>query len=185
MTLIELLVALGVLSLMVTVGGDILASIIRAQRKAQVLARIQQNGNYALTLMEQEIRSAAELIDPDPSSPPLNLAGQTVVQSYLTVVLADGREKTYSFTSGAGSGSGCSNGKVLAAYPGGTAGSITDSEDIEDGVNVTALQFAVTNTGGEVPLIVAITLDLAQACGGPVAASQTLSTQVLIRSFYR
>ena len=179
-TLVELLVALGVLSIMVTVGGDILASIIRAQRKAQVLSRIQQNGNYVLSLMEQEVRSATDIIDPDPAT--INYGETSPGQDRLTILLPDGRRKTYSFSPGSYTGT-CQNGRVMVAYGTATPSAITD-EDPDDGVDVRSLSFLVANPGAGVPLAVQIHLNLTQSCAGPVTASQNLSTQVMVRSFY-
>lgn len=60
-TLIELLVSIGILAIIVGIGGDILATVIRAYRKAELFSLVDRNGSYALTLIEQDIRSAIDI----------------------------------------------------------------------------------------------------------------------------
>jgi prepilin-type N-terminal cleavage/methylation domain-containing protein len=64
-TLVELTIALGVFSIIVGVGGDILTTIIRAYQRAEQFSLVEREGNNALTLIEQDIRRSVkvELLD--------------------------------------------------------------------------------------------------------------------------
>src|SRR3989344_7560557 len=57
-TLIEVLISVGILSIIVGLGGDILATVIRSYQKAELFNLVDKNGSYALSLIEQEIRSS-------------------------------------------------------------------------------------------------------------------------------
>jgi len=59
--MVELLVSIGILAVIVGIGGDILATVIRAYRKAELLSLIERNGNYAIGLLEQDVRSSIDL----------------------------------------------------------------------------------------------------------------------------
>lgn len=57
-TIIEILVAMGILGTVVAVGSGILVSILKGATKARILQEVKQNGNYTLTIMERMIRNA-------------------------------------------------------------------------------------------------------------------------------
>ena len=60
-TLIELLVSLGILALAVGLTGGILLSIVKAYQRSSLLSSMKRNGNYALTLVSDNIRSAQKV----------------------------------------------------------------------------------------------------------------------------
>lgn len=57
-TLVELLVTVGLVLIIGTVGTNVIASILRSYNKAHIINEIEQNGSYALSLMESQIRNA-------------------------------------------------------------------------------------------------------------------------------
>lgn len=59
-TLIELLVVIGIMAVVGGVGTDLFVSILKGANKANVINEVKQNGNYALDIMERNIRNAKE-----------------------------------------------------------------------------------------------------------------------------
>ncbi len=60
-TLVELLVTVGLVLIIGTIGTSVIASILRSYNKAHIINEIEQNGNYVLSLMESQIRNAASV----------------------------------------------------------------------------------------------------------------------------
>ena len=63
-TLIELLVTVVVLGLILTAMVGIFLTTIKAGKKADAIAEVKENGDYALGLMERMLRNAEEIITP-------------------------------------------------------------------------------------------------------------------------
>jgi len=61
-TLVELLVVVGLVLIIGTVGTSIITSVLRSYNKAQIINEIEQNGNYVLSLMESQIRNARSVV---------------------------------------------------------------------------------------------------------------------------
>lgn len=65
-TLIELLLSIGIMGIIVGIGGDVFATVIRAYRRAEVFGLTEKNGNFILTTIEQDIRAAIDVkVEPD------------------------------------------------------------------------------------------------------------------------
>ena len=58
-TLVELLVSIGLVLIIGTIGTSVIASILRSYNKAHIINEIEQNGSYVLSLMESQIRNAS------------------------------------------------------------------------------------------------------------------------------
>jgi len=71
-TLVELLVSIGLVLIIGTIGTSVIASILRSYNKAHIINEIEQNGNYVLSLMESQIRNASSVAC-DGSSPCLKV----------------------------------------------------------------------------------------------------------------
>ena len=67
-TLVELLVSIGLVLIIGTIGTSVIASILRSYNKAHIINEIEQNGNYVLSLMESQIRNARSVACDDGSS---------------------------------------------------------------------------------------------------------------------
>lgn len=61
-TLIELLVTVVVLGLIMTAVTGIFLTTIKTSKKADAIAEVKENGDYALGLMERKLRNAEEII---------------------------------------------------------------------------------------------------------------------------
>ena len=61
-TLVELLIVVGLVLIISTVGTSIITSILRSYNKAHIINEIEQNGNYVLSLMESQIRNARSVL---------------------------------------------------------------------------------------------------------------------------
>jgi len=57
-TLVELLLSMAIMGIIVGIGGDVFATVIRAYRRAELFGLTEKNGNFILTTVEQDIRSA-------------------------------------------------------------------------------------------------------------------------------
>lgn len=62
-TLIEILVVLGLLSIVAAIGSNMFFTTFRSSTKTKVLTIVKQNGDYALSVMERTIRGAQEVIE--------------------------------------------------------------------------------------------------------------------------
>ena len=61
-TMIEILVVVGILGIIATMGSNMFFSILKGSAKTQILNQIKQNGDYALEVMERTIRGAATVV---------------------------------------------------------------------------------------------------------------------------
>lgn len=57
-TLVEILVATGLLVILAVVGSTLFFSLMRASTKTKTLELVKQEGNYALSVMERMVRNA-------------------------------------------------------------------------------------------------------------------------------
>jgi len=165
-TLVELLVVVGLVLIIGTVGTSIITSILRSYNKAHIINEIEQNGNYVLSLMESQIRNAKSV------SP-------TGTTSSLTVTTQDGATIIYTIASAGGVG-------VVQKTSGGVT-EILSNNNLTTGVNVdtTNSHFVVSTT---TPPSVQIVLRLSQAPNAPgrvdYQAETTLRTTVVVRGGY-
>lgn len=60
-TLIEVLIVAVLMGVFAAMSTDTFTNIMRAQNKARVVSELEQSGNYALSVMEQQIREAEEV----------------------------------------------------------------------------------------------------------------------------
>lgn len=68
-TLIEILVVVGVLAIIVTMGSSMFFSILKGSTKTKTANLVKQNGDYALEVIARMIRNAKE-IDENTETPP-------------------------------------------------------------------------------------------------------------------
>ena len=61
LTLVEILVVLGIFALISFFGVSLFFSLLRSSRKTEMIAKVKQNGDYAINVMERAIRSANSL----------------------------------------------------------------------------------------------------------------------------
>lgn len=82
-TLVELLVVISVLGIMAVMALQIFLSLIRSSTKTEVLGRVKQNGDYALSVMERMIRNSREILECD--------------TDHILIKNPDGRESNFRF----------------------------------------------------------------------------------------
>lgn len=92
-TLVEMLAVIAIFVVIGSVIMSILVSSYRTSNKSNVIAIIQQNGNYALSQMAKTLRNARGLVDPLPCSP-------SVTQSSITILTSDNQQVTFLCNSG-------------------------------------------------------------------------------------
>jgi prepilin-type N-terminal cleavage/methylation domain-containing protein len=165
-TLVELLVVIGLVLIIGTVGTNVITSILRSYNKAHIINEVEQNGNYVLSLMENQIRNAQSV------SP-------TGTTSSLTVTTQEGATITYTITSAGGIG-------VVQKTSGGVT-EVLSNNNLTTGVNIdtTNSHFVVSTA---TPSSVQIVLRLTQAPNAPgrvdYQAETTLRTTVVVRGGY-
>jgi len=102
-TLVELLITVGIISIIAVVGGDILLTVTRAYKKAQTLGEVEQNGTYASTVLENSLRNSSDV--EDCSSPPCEKIpeGATVSTNSINLISAkDGIRSQVLYVPGSG-----------------------------------------------------------------------------------
>lgn len=91
-TLVELLLSVAIMGIIVGIGGDVFATVIRAYRRAEVFGLTEKNGNFILTSIEQDIRSAINVaISPNANS------GNNIVITKTTPTGTETVEYEFSF----------------------------------------------------------------------------------------
>ena len=79
-SLVEVLLTIALVGVIMGTGTTLFLSIIRSSTKARVLTEVKQNGNYAMNLMDRQIRNArtVELVGGDELVVRFLGGGQTV-----------------------------------------------------------------------------------------------------------
>lgn len=72
-TLIELLVAVAVLGIIILGANNLFFYTLKGGKKTDILAKIKQNGSYALSSMSTRIRNAASIVNCQPTSDTLEI----------------------------------------------------------------------------------------------------------------
>ena len=163
-TLLELLVVIGIISLLGVITADIFSNVTRSYNKAEIINRIQRSGNTVLAQMTEEIRNARRVVFPTPGS-----SG-----SSLTIKDFSGNSAIFSFVPPDADDNGfvSRNGVLIS------------DDDFSNGVNVTSLFFNVLDTG---PVVIGITISLEQPLGAPgridFQAKTDLTTTVSLRTY--
>ena len=163
-TLLELLVVIGVITIVGVIAADIFVNVTRSYNKAEIIARVQRSGNATLSQMTGEIRNSRRVVSPAPGSS----------DSSLMIEDSSGNQVEFSFTPP----DETNNGFVSR-----NGAAISDS-DFSTGVNVTSLVFTVLDTD---PTVVGISIALEQplGAGGRIdfQADVTLQTSVSLRTY--
>jgi len=186
-TLVELLVAIGVFSILVAIGVGGFAHALRTQREVASLIAAQSNASLALEQMTREIRTGFLFCDlpgnDDASSPLVTPACQLVGQTGCTVQLtgniwtcnnvldfynANSAEVDYSLVNGSldRSESGLGNGVPITG----------------DNVSVKYLTFTITgNTEGDHwPPRITISIGVAPNSTDPAVANDVINLQTTV-----
>ena len=163
-TLLELLVVIGIISILGVITADIFSNVTRSYNKAEIINRVQRTGNTVLAQMTKEIRNARQVVSPTPGS-----SG-----SSLTIKDFSGNSAIFSFVPPDADDNGfvSRNGVLIS------------DDDFSNGVNVTSLFFNVLDTG---PVVIGITISLEQPLGAPgridFQAKTDLTTTVSLRTY--
>jgi len=161
-TIIELLVVIGIISIVGAITSDVFLNVTRSYNKANIIAQIEQNGNLALSQMSVEIRNSRS-VSPTSGATPT-----------LTLVDVDGKGVVFSFVPQTQDTNGYADRNGIP---------LTDNS-FSTGVNVTQLSFVVTSAN---PTVVYVELSLAQPLGAPgrvdYQAQTTLRTSVSLRTY--
>jgi len=171
-TLVELLVSIGLVLIIGTIGTSVIASILRSYNKAHIINEIEQNGNYVISLMENQIRNAASV---SPTS------GDVLL---LTVTPQNGDPYDFEIdTEITGTGASDSIGVVKRGTEIITNDNLTNGVDVViSGTPADASHFSVD--GNKVQIV----LKLQQAPNAPgrvdYQAETTLQTTVVVRGGY-
>lgn len=67
-TLVEVLMVVFVMGIVIVVGGQLFFTILKGASKTELVKQVKQNGDYALGVMERQIRSAKKIDACTPTS---------------------------------------------------------------------------------------------------------------------
>lgn len=181
-TLIELLIVVGIISIVAVVGGDILLTVVRAYKKAQILGMVEQNGSLVGTLLENNLRNSSVIKYENLAGVFEEvLEGQTVNSDNIQVISSQGVTSIFSFVEGGGSSDSCYNGKIEV-----DGVSVTNT-NVAAGVNILKKGgnsiFTIYNPPSGPPVITLL-FDVTQACQSPVTAKAEFNTTVTLRGDY-
>lgn len=179
-TLIELLIVVGVISIVAAVGGDILLTVIRAYKKAQVLGTVEQNGSLVSTLLGNNLRNSSTIKYESGGAFSEVGEDQAIESNYIKITSSQGVSSTIQFVEGGGGGT-CPNGRIEV-----DGASITDT-NVLSGANIvrkgSSSVFTIYNPIEGSP-IVTVLFDVKEACQSPVSASAEFNTTVVLRGNY-
>lgn len=199
-TLIEILVVVGVLSIAATFVSNILVSTFQSYNKADVVNFLEQNGNYALSLMEQRLRNARKVVGGVEVG-----VGETCFKEVDLTTHGGGKEAFAFLSSEGGNGfigydqAGFNPGEAdaITDFVGEDAadvkfnadqcrGGVCECEDDECGDGCSWFKIAEA-PGGQGTAVVTIQLHLRQSVDAPsredYQAQTTLKTSVVVRAY--
>lgn len=164
-TLIEVLVAITIIGIFGAVSGVIFSSVIRSYNKTQVTAELEQNGNYVLSILEQQIRTAKDV---------------TVDNNEITIEPQAGTAVIYGFQAPEGGANGY-------LYKGAEKTPMTNQNPVS-GISVVSCTFNVYQPDTSKPKLVTIALGMQQGANAPTKKDFTgvvsLTTTVVVRGGY-
>ncbi len=129
-TLIELIVAVGLFALVMTLASGAYLMMIGANRQAQALATGINNLSFALETMTRDIRTGSQYC-----------GGGSCVPGSFSFVDTDGQPVTYGFSNSASVCGGSTTGCLTREVGVGTVSPLTDPS-----VNVSSVQFLTSGT---------------------------------------
>ena len=184
-TLMELLVAIGVLTVLAGIGITIVMSIYSSYNKSIVISSLQREGSRVMEEFSRIIKAADNINIPTPGSPISSVLNLTINDESLEYQ-QNGECETVDFSLSSGSGGGYIN-KQLSDCQGTPlgAGAVTNT-DVREGVDVTGLTFTL-RPDPDNPDVIEIDLVLSQASGAPgrrdYQATIELSSRVSTRIY--
>ncbi|MDP3955262.1 MAG: prepilin-type N-terminal cleavage/methylation domain-containing protein [bacterium] len=96
-SLIEVLMVVFVMGIVVVVGSQLFFSVLKGASKTELVKQVKQNGDYALGVMERQIRSAKSIKECTPTS--LRIVNQDDNETVFTCLLQDDVNKIASNSS--------------------------------------------------------------------------------------
>ena len=164
-TLIEILVAVGLLAIIAVIGSNMFFTTLRNSTKSKTLTTVKQNGDYALATIERLIRDSEKVITNSDGS--LCAVGMNKIKTKRL----DGSEVEFTCE-----GEGTANGLIAS-----NSARLTSSD-----VKVDSCSFDCSSQGEFYPQVVAIDFTLSQAAvttRPEEQASVNFKTTVTTRNF--
>lgn len=169
-TLIEMLLVVGILSVVTLIGGDILITVFKSYNKANILSEIRKNGDFVLAVVSDELKHSFSFDQADCS-----LTSPKSCLKYRSI--RDSKTKFIDLDSDA---LNCNNGFVryYDDYAGNplSFSSLTNSK--KDGVSIDELSFTISTSFGGSVTYITISFNAKEPCGGVVGASFTNTIEV-------
>ncbi len=173
-TLVEILVVVSIILISVGVAGDLIVSVTRSYNKTRILNEIEQNGNYVIAKITNDLKNATSV---------------TISSGALQIVNASGQTISYRIQSNTCSGTNVSyvSRRVVTTSPASDVTGKMTSDGCRDGINVTSSSpFAINTILGTGVQYVSVTLSFSQvgsyAATSQYAATQSFTTYVTLRS---
>ena len=164
-TLIEILVAVGLLAIIAVIGSNMFFTTLRNSTKSKTLTTVKQNGDYALATIERLIRDSEKVITNSDGS--LCAVGMNKIKTRRV----DGSEVEFSCEE-----EGTANGLIAS-----NSARLTSNE-----VKLDSCSFDCSSRGGFYPQVVTINFTLSQAAvttRPEEQASVSFKTTVTTRNF--
>ncbi len=142
-TLIEVLMVVFILGLLVTVGSNLLFSVMKGASKTEFEKEAKQSGDYALGVMERMVRNASEIENCSSSS--LEIKNRDGYITQFSCVIEDGTAKIASSSGGLSSALTGKNVTLNQTSPGSCSGnSLTFTCDLTNVPPVVTFSFTLS-----------------------------------------
>lgn len=158
LSLLEILVVITVFAILAILTTNAVFLTLRGARKSESIARVRENLDYSLAVIERNIRNAESIVEcPNPD---------TSIISYLD---EDGVSASFS----------CLIGSEAEGYIASGSGRLTSSE-----IDVTSCSFVCEEGTGNAPPVVTISFEAQDAdAAGVEGAAVTISTKIYLRTY--
>lgn len=162
-TLVELIIVIALVAIAAGVSTDIISSLVRSYGKTKITNEIEQSGNFALSKIEKELKSAVTVVSVDPT--------QLVFEREINDILV---EVTYSLI----------NGSLFRSEDGGASLSIIQNES--GGVKITNTDVFTWIQQNPDVIHIKLTFEQADATAqGAFTGSISLQSTVVLRGTYQ
>jgi len=179
-TLIELLLVVGIISIIAVVGGDILLTVVRSYEKAQILGEVEQNGTLVSTVLENTIRDGSVVKYKNGGAYTDVPDGTTISADSIKIVESSGTAETIMDYIAGNSGRSCTNGHLDVNFQ------ALSNIDPVSGASISKRGsgfFSIYKQVGS-PAVISINFDVKEGCASPVTASANFNTTVVMRGNY-
>jgi prepilin-type N-terminal cleavage/methylation domain-containing protein len=209
-TLVEVIIAMGVLGLVMTLTAGVLVSVVKSYQKQKVISEVERNGDFVIRILEERIRNASsvrcvgvELESGEVTSIDTSVACDESSEDVFLEIISHNRADPASYI-GIATSSGPTEGRtetcaslsarnkflfltedITLLKPDGT---ITDEDritnaDLNTGVCIDDIDFTIVDTS--TPVQVTVDLSILDSVGTDWDVENKFSSFVTVRGSYK